>query len=341
MDTQKTLIYEHRGWRYEVTLDLQKNLFEIKTIDEYHTPVPNLLYKYYSLNNYSIDALTKSYIFAAHPRHFNDPYDCNMNIFDLSNTPLIAYKTYLKPLEDSDPNLSISNLFESNKKQLDYLYLNAYWQIMYSKCGIISLTDNPINIQMWSYYSLLNGFQIGLNPALLPSNFKGPLKVRYVEDFDKIPIKNDLYIPMIYQVSNKEINWRHESEWRYLVIGHNEMEVPYAVFKKLQKNPHDRKFSYDKKAIEEITLGCYFFTVDEKVEEGYQTYIFDLSELAEDKRSKKQAILDYIIENPDIRFFFLAWQKLKDFKLIKIPSVIEKLDTYVYKMRMSPDIYAA
>jgi hypothetical protein len=37
---------------------------------------PTELYKFYRVNSYSIDAVTKGYFYASHPFELNDPFDC-------------------------------------------------------------------------------------------------------------------------------------------------------------------------------------------------------------------------------------------------------------------------
>ena len=42
--------------------------------------MPRSLYKYFSLNNFSIDNLQNDYIYLSNPKDFNDPFDCNRNL---------------------------------------------------------------------------------------------------------------------------------------------------------------------------------------------------------------------------------------------------------------------
>ena len=42
--------------------------------------IPNSLYKYYPLTEYSLDALEKAYFYLNNPKDFNDPFDCNYNL---------------------------------------------------------------------------------------------------------------------------------------------------------------------------------------------------------------------------------------------------------------------
>ncbi|MBN1181707.1 MAG: hypothetical protein JXB49_05420 [Bacteroidales bacterium] len=327
----RTTEFQHKDWIFRL-IEKDNYDFEIEVIDPEKTPSPPCLYKYYSLNENSIDSLLNNYIFASHPRHFNDPYDCNQNIFNLDSTPLFVYQNFLGVLETLDPNISITKMYYSQLQDLKALFIEGFWQIMYSKCGIVALSDLPTNIQMWAYYSRLNGFQIKLDPKKLPDNFKGPVKVRYTVDFDKIPVLRELFLPVLYQICNKEINWKHESEWRYLVVGPDEMEVPFPIFKIVQKSPHNRKFPYDISALKEITLGCYFFNPEEHHRIDHNNSIFDLTNATTKDTDLRLKILNYLTDHPDIETSFIFWEKLDNFLLLKVPIILKKKDDRVYEI---------
>ncbi len=323
--------FPYKDWIFRL-YEKENNDFEIEVIDPDKTPIPNFLYKYYSLSDNGVDSLINNYIFASHPRHFNDPYDCNQNIFNLDTTPLYVYQNFLGILESLDSSISIKDMYYSKKQDLKDLFIEGFWQIMYSKCGIVALSDLPTNIQMWAYYSKLNGFQIKLDLKKLPKNFKGPVKVRYAVDFDKIPIERELFLPVIYQICNKEINWKHESEWRLLVVGPNEMEVPFPIFRSVQKSPHNRKFPYDISALKEITLGCYFFNPKEYNRIDEKNSIFDLSKAISQDTNLRLKILNYLTNHPEIETCFIFWEKLNDFLLLKVPIKIKKREDKVFEI---------
>ena len=203
---------------------------------------------------------------------------------------------------------------------------------MFSKCGIISMSSLPTNIQMWAYYSKLDGFQIKIDTCNLPENFKGPLKVRYSPVLDRIPIDRDFFLPVFYQIVNKENNWDHESEWRYIVIGPNEMEVPLSLFSKQQKSPHNRKFSYNISALKEITLGCYFFSPNEHIKIGKNHSLFDLSQSKTNSTPLRIELLEYIVSHPEIESKIIFWEKYSRYELIKVPIKIKKKDDKIFEI---------
>jgi hypothetical protein len=319
----KTVEFLHKNWTFRVN-QKESNDYEFEVVDPENTPIPDYLFKHYSLNRNAIDSLSKTYLYASHPRQLNDPYDCNKYIFDLESTSLYVFQNFLGFLESSDENLSIEKMYYSQRQKLIDLFVEGFWQIMYSKCGIISLSDLPTNIQMWAYYSKLNGFQIKLATQNLPANFKGPLKVRYSSEYDRISIKNDFFLPVLYQICNKEINWKHESEWRYLVIGPNEMEVPFSIFKNQQKSPHNRKFKFDISALKEITLGCYFFLPEEHIKIDKNHAIFDLTKSSSTSTELRLIVLNFITDHPEIETSLLFWEKFNGFKLIRVPIKVTK-----------------
>lgn len=207
----KTIEFTQWDWIYRVHQE-QMDEYNFEVIDPLKTPKPQYLYKHFSLSEYSIDSLINNYLYASHPLQLNDPYECNKRIFNLDLTPLSIFQNFLGFLETVDKTLSIKDMFYHQRQDLNDLFLESFWQLMYSKCGIVSMSDIPTNIQMWAYYSKLDGLQIKLNTQRIPENFKGPLKVRYSSILDKIPIKNNFFLPVLYQMTNKENNWDHESE---------------------------------------------------------------------------------------------------------------------------------
>jgi hypothetical protein len=327
----KPIEFPQSEWIYRVQ-PKGGNDYDFEVIDPDHTPKPQFLYKHYSLNDNSLNGLLNHYFYASHPLQLNDPYDCNKNIFDLNSTSLNVFQNFLGFLEETDSNFSVKNMYNQNRNDLNDLFIEGFWHIMFSKCGIISMTSLSTNIQMWAYYSKLDGFQIKLDTNDLPGNFKGPLKVRYSSVLNRIPIDHDFFLPVLYQIVNKENNWDHESEWRYLVIGPNEMEVPFSLFSKEQKSPHNRKFSYSISAIKEITLGCYFFCPNEHHKIGKNHSIFDLSESKNNSTFYRIQLLDFMISHPEIESKLIFWEKHSRYELIKVPVRIEKKDEKIFEI---------
>jgi hypothetical protein len=289
------------------------------------------------LSENSIDGLLNNYLYASHPLQLNDPYECNRRIFDLNSTSLAIFQNFLGVLESADKSLSITDMFYNQRQDLNDLFLESFWQLMYSKCGIVSMSDLPTNIQMWAYYSKLDGFQIKIETRKMPNNFKGPLKIRYSPSLNKISIGDNFFLPVLFQITSKETNWEHESEWRYLVVGPSEMEVPFSIFKNQQKSPHNRKFQFDISALKEITLGCYFLQPDEfrKIEKNHA--LFDLTKSETINTPLRIKLLNYLSSHQCIETKLIFWEKHLRYELIKVPFKLEKRHDKLFEIWFETD----
>jgi hypothetical protein len=86
-----------------------------------------------------------------------------------------------------------------------------------AKCGVLSLTEEPLNRAMWSYYAGAGtGFVVGLDPQhSFFFNEKGGArnhvlrKVRYTDDRVENFWQNPYYLFLV-----KNTEYRHEREWR-------------------------------------------------------------------------------------------------------------------------------
>ncbi len=319
--------FKHRNWIYKV--DNFDDNFEFQVIDPNHTPKPKFLYKHFALNKFSIESLINNYLYASHPLQLNDPYDCNRYVFNLKSTSLTVFENFLSGVA---PGINIKSLYKNNKQELIDWFIDGFWHIMYSKCGIISTSDVSNNIQMWAYYSGMKGFQIKIETEKVPPTFKGPFKIRYSNRMVKIPVKREFFLPVLYQITNKEKNWQHESEWRYLVVGPNEMVVPYDLFSKEQDSPHDRKFNYDLMLLKEITLAPYFFIDDNKKIIGKNHSVITISKSNCLTTRLRIKLLDFICDHPEIPISMIFWQTHSKYILKKITLVISKKSTRRFEM---------
>jgi len=102
--------FSKNNWIYRINRSSEDD-FDIQVIDPDRTKPPQVLYKYYSLSSNSFDATSKGYLYASHPFQFNDPYDCNKYIFDLSETPLQIFDIFFKGINPDDRYKSIGELY--------------------------------------------------------------------------------------------------------------------------------------------------------------------------------------------------------------------------------------
>ncbi|MBC8486854.1 MAG: DUF2971 domain-containing protein [Bacteroidetes bacterium] len=171
--------------------------------------------------------------------------------------------------------------------------------------GIFSLTADPVNILMWSYYSKNSGFIVQydikeLKKIYCPSEIiLGPFQINYQNKI--LPILFDtknIILFFLYLTNIKSKRWQHENEWR-MIFGRENMETPGI---ELQENLNrstlnDRKFRLQPKTINKIILGKNFFDQREFSKNDEAVSI----NLQNSKKNKsfflKKYVLDYIIQN--------------------------------------------
>ncbi|MFA9459129.1 DUF2971 domain-containing protein [Halalkalibacter sp. AB-rgal2] len=195
---------------------------------------PPFLYKYTSINQYSVLNLKTNNLTATIPTEFNDLYDSTMH-FDTYNKKLKQIQNlnekareigYNKIIDSEATKLLLKNSEEEDNFKLSYLS-NGF--------RITSLSSSNQDIKMWSLYANNNkgicieyGFRQDQNRI---SNFiypvlyiDKPLDVTYICEDDK---KLDLAV--LSSVISKYKEWEYEREWRIvLYVGYQikEKRVP-------------------------------------------------------------------------------------------------------------------
>ncbi len=282
--------------------------------------IPNSLFKYYSINNYSLDALENSYIYAAHPAELNDIWDCNKNHLDVSDFVKndISFQefcsTYLYDKSIEEIKLDDYSLIK------DFLY-----QLTYQTYGVLSTSKYGHNILMWSYYTGNSGFCIEFNTEKLKNTMKekykvfGPFPINYTKDFEPIKLHNiDIKLNLIYNSTTKFQDWDHENEWRILLSYPKEdmMETPF-MRKKDFPDLKDRKFYYqNSNCIERILIGRHFldyFNNEISVENGV-VIIGNKSEENCKSFELKRKFVKFVSEHKIKTFILLPMQELKTLK---------------------------
>lgn len=106
-----------------------------------------MLYKYYSVNDYSKDSLQKQYFWFSKPTEFNDPFDCNMDI--LTNYPL-----FNKKLDEISPEIKTG--FRDAAKHF----------------GICCFSEENNNMHLWSLYAnSYKGFVLEFDESTFEDHF--------------------------------------------------------------------------------------------------------------------------------------------------------------------------
>lgn len=283
---------------------------------------PKTLFKLYELNNNSIDAITNQYIYANHPFHFNDLFDCTSYLLKVSK------KYYLEKIYDSSSfqeskkySLNI-NLPESNTEVVQEMS-----ESIHKILAVLCLTTDLNNILMWSYYTHHKGFCVEFDYTKFNFKHYGPFPINYQNNPSvfEIDSDNDLRLGIIYQSNIKFKEWQHENEWRLLIEAPKGASFanPFNA-KSLEYPIHDRKFYYKIDTIVSVTLGNRFFDKGE-------IKIIDNNELAVEFKPKnqKKLLFDFLSKNEIITKIVLQ-EKL--FELNFRPCKIHNLKNNKYKI---------
>lgn len=225
---------------------------------------PSSFYKYYALNEYSVDALTKMYLYASHPNQFNDPFDCCDGLLDFTSANEEILKAIYYPMFDEFKEVYGENIRNYTHEHFKTLF--------YGKMGIVSLTTQESNLYLWANYAKENGFCIQINPNKLPFQHWGPFPIHYVENLRPIKIEKCAQTAVLMQTNIKSQCWQSEDEWRLLVS--NPEGLDFVRFDKdgdeycKHLKAHNRHMKYPIEALLSVTLGPKFlFEHDIKCEE--------------------------------------------------------------------------
>jgi len=280
---------EKYNWKYFYR-DISERDIEIKVIPDKDFGKPDSLHKLYSLNKRSVDSLLKQNVYAAHPSQFNDIFDCHENLINFDDDNII--RNFLKgvvPREEIEKQLSKDRL--SAEK-----FVKVHFKgILYRKWGILSLTSDPNNIVMWSYYNNHQGFCVEFDYSKFPFKYYGPFPINYQKIIEPISIKESgPFLSVIYQTNIKSESWSHESEWRIIIDAQEDVMVSpnYEAIKKLGGS--ERNFNYPIEAINNISLGNRFFKPEEIKEIDIYTLEFKLNS---ENANLKDSLLSFISAN--------------------------------------------
>jgi len=321
---------------------------------------PSKLYKYYSYNNFSIDALRKQYLYASHPYQFNDSMDSTWLLLNFKN---ITKETYIRLLEyclNTKTKGEVDELFFYDKRQsFEYIRLLFYITISRTR-GFVSLSSNFTNNLMWGHYSKETGFVIELDMEILKDNIKilnNDIKnfsltpIQYVDKLETIDMLREEFkspfLPFLLATNVKQNNWAYENEWRLRI--HKELmdtpkDLSFAIKNFIeiisQKEDvkidfpfkNDRKVYYPKEAIKGILLGKNFLSQDKyckKIRNNNGTILFF-------KEEEKEFIefVNFLVDNFSDKLYHSSEYYNDDSSLKRhlAPIKLEKIDYYTFKL---------
>jgi hypothetical protein len=234
--------------------------------------------------------LINQYIYATHPNQFNDIFDCNEELLDFDD-----YASIKAFLANSMAQEEIDNHINSNYAGIKTFVQRNFREKAYRLWGVFSMTANPNNVLMWSYYSNNSGFCIEFDITKFPFKYYGPFPINYQSEIKAISIKKiGVQIGVLVQSNIKDAIWQHEDEWRLLIPAPEKQEMVSPNFEILKAlGGHNRKFYYPLDAIISISLGNKFFSPDEIHDIDEKSLEINLQQ----KFEQKSIVLDFLASN--------------------------------------------
>lgn len=255
--------------------------------------IPKRLIKFYSLNNYNIDAVINNQLYASHPLELNDPFDngrCLLAKVGIQDTPYMSF---------------------------------------YSTYGILSLThpDNWNNILMWGHYCNNEGFSIQFDYSKFdykygpfPMNYQNKLTPKKYFDDNNLDVKYNF----LYLLTSKNEKWEYENEYRFLLKKDSPMKSPKIPLREVKNDFESRLFPYSKESILEIHLGYYFIFNCDVIDENVDCLSIRTNDC------KRIMLINKIIDD-GIKSFVLYPDPSKAFDLVKREVDIEKVEITTFK----------
>lgn len=264
--------FEFNNFKYLINYSSERNLAEIT----HNKGTPDFLYKFYSVSQYSIEALTESYLYASHPIELNDILDSSpLLVYTSRPIDLKYYKHfYGESIFETEDELIKYWEEDVDKKQCQG-YLNHAYNMAFNLMGIISLTAKENNTLMWPHYTQEKGFQIKFKSQNIIKSITEKLKeddgelvgffpINYVNQLKPIDVSpfRSFHIPFAYASNVKSSEWKYEEEWRIIACKAN-MGIPYSkaglnIIPDHVTDKKNRQIRYDFTDIEEICFGFNF-----------------------------------------------------------------------------------
>lgn len=195
--------------------------------------IPNSLYKYRTVSEYSLDNFQNDTIWLDYPKYYNDPFD------SLTIEDDIIIEQGIKLLANcygGEPMVQeVQNVFsEDTIERLKDLYESLVMRRTQSTFTVACLSETSSSVLMWSHYaSEHKGFCVeysGREIYQYETVYKHLFPVKYLDEKDmQIPISAlALDYSGLYSVLCKTKEWDYEREWR-ICFGIEDVEGPRNI----------------------------------------------------------------------------------------------------------------
>ncbi len=310
-DDDETDTYKYGDWVYKL---VNQN----HTVD-YPKEVPKSVFKYYSLNENSINAILNQYLFCSHPYNLNDSMDCSTLLWDFST---LSEPLFLKFYEQYGLDDEFEIDYEKDKQTGFAQIKELFFNFITNHAGIISLSTQPLHTLMWAHYSSEKGFMIELDWEIVKDNLKKEnpninnyvfFPVQYVDNLESIDFFGANFrsadVPFLYSVGVKRKDWKYEDEWRLISYAKG-YGIPTSIISPFPNVPsqQERHVYYPIDAIKSITLGKQFFN-GKNVEKLLEPMTFQMKDVQEVQ------LIDFMIDKFSDKIYLCGeYENEKTFK---------------------------
>ena len=242
--------------------------------------IPPRVFKFYSLNNNSIDAFLNHYLFLSHPYHLNDLMDTYGYAIDTRNITPEIYNKLKNQIINHTPLMVNGVDFSKLDFEIDRgceVLRKAISDSYFCFGGIVSLSSiNRFNELMWSHYTNETGFMIEFDTLALLRSIKFHKLNNHFKTLDIRPINYkpnptgvscvqhpDIEYINITNATQKKDDWTYENEWRIIATSYNFLGLPKSLAVQDEKylDVSKRRLYYDPSSIKRIFLGKKFFEI--------------------------------------------------------------------------------
>ncbi len=227
-------------------------------------PSSPFLFKHYSVCENSFNVLKNNEFYVSHPGELNDLFDFNIFSWDIE---VVEKELFIEEVKRVGAYPSLIELYDSDKKHAMFELLKIYYLYCIQKTGMLSTTSDELNELFWSYYGNNQGFQMQIDYSKLPLEFKGPFKMNYVEEIERLNLsKLDFTMVVLAQAVTKKDIWKPENEYRFLYdAGCKTFKTKFPILGfdsdsfEYDKVPIKRTVTIAADVFKSITLGFRYF----------------------------------------------------------------------------------
>lgn len=194
--------------------------------------IPPKLYKYQSYSGHALESLIRRMIWISNPEDFNDPFDCQVRIEDVSTSPMLnevlqAGDAKWQALTGKQRKSTMEHHRtegESSQELADRIRTSAKFRLSeLTHVGIYSLAAKQDDLLMWAHYADQHkGFVIGFDSTQLTETERMQVvEVTYVDRYEELELAQikiagaeDLPAHLRTIAARKGFRWQEEHEWR-------------------------------------------------------------------------------------------------------------------------------